>query len=387
MTANSLEVENPDDQVGLVSSNSSASELTNRGEFSATTGPQGFDVKVVMPWLEAKCEWMKGPYSWERLAGGHSNLTYRVADSLGNTFVLRRPPEGDLLPSAHDMAREFKIMTALWPTPVPVAEPLAFCDDKSLTGAVFYAMRAIEGKSLYALEEVEALIPEALRREHGFHFIDVLADLHAIDPNAVGLGDLGRPDAYVARQLKRWRASWDASKTVTAPDVELLHEFLLKNTPEQGPARLVHGDYGLHNCVSNGAGRVAAVIDWEISTLGDALADLAYAINGWGKQGEVSARGIRPSQAPGYPSDDELLARYAAKTGVDLSNIGFYISFNHWKTVCILNGVLARYYAGQKSTEGVDIDGLCGARDEALAKAIAAAEPLGYARSSEGNAS
>ncbi len=341
-------------------------------------GPQGFDVDAVVPWLEARCAWMQGPYSWERLAGGHSNLTYRVTDAGGNTFVLRRPPEGELLASAHDMAREFKIMTALWATPVPVAEPLAFCDDKSVTGAIFYAMRSIEGKSLYALEEVLALVPQNLRREHGFHFIDVLADLHAVDPNAVGLGDLGRPDAYVARQLKRWRASWDAAKTVEAPDVERLHEFLADNTPEQGQARLVHGDYGLHNCVSNTQGRVAAVIDWEISTLGDALADLAYAINGWGKPGEISARGIRPSQAPGYPTDAELLARYAEKTGVDLSNIGFYVSFNHWKTVCILNGVLARYYAGQKSTEGVDIEGLCGARDEALVKAIEAALPLGF---------
>jgi aminoglycoside phosphotransferase (APT) family kinase protein len=372
-----LEVARARAELGRMSANSSSTTSSISAEQPAE-GPQGFDVSTVMPWLEAKCTWMLGPYCWERLAGGHSNLTYRVTDAAGNSFVLRRPPEGELLPSAHDMAREFKIMKALWDTPVPVAEPLAFCDDKSVTGAIFYAMRAIDGKSLYALEEVLALVPEGLRREHGFHFIDVLADLHAVDPNAVGLGDLGRPDAYVARQLKRWRASWDAAKTVDAPDVERLHEFLSNNTPEQGPARLVHGDYGLHNCVSNAQGQVAAVIDWEISTLGDPLADLAYAINGWGKPGEISARGIRPSQAPGYPTDAELLARYAEKTGVDLSTIGFYVSFNHWKTVCILNGVLARYYAGQKSTEGVDIDGLCGARDEALLKAVEAALPLGF---------
>jgi aminoglycoside phosphotransferase (APT) family kinase protein len=372
-----LEVARARAELGRMSANSSSTTSSISAEQPAE-GPQGFDVSTVVPWLEAKCTWMLGPYCWERLAGGHSNLTYRVTDAAGNSFVLRRPPEGELLPSAHDMAREFKIMKALWDTPVPVAEPLAFCDDKSVTGAIFYAMRAIDGKSLYALEEVLALVPEGLRREHGFHFIDVLADLHAVDPNAVGLGDLGRPDAYVARQLKRWRASWDAAKTVDAPDVERLHEFLSNNTPEQGPARLVHGDYGLHNCVSNAQGQVAAVIDWEISTLGDPLADLAYAINGWGKPGEISARGIRPSQAPGYPTDAELLARYAEKTGVDLSTIGFYVSFNHWKTVCILNGVLARYYAGQKSTEGVDIDGLCGARDEALLKAVEAALPLGF---------
>ena len=341
----------------------------------------GFNIEAVIPWLEARCDWMEAPYSWERLAGGHSNLTYRVTDANGSTFVLRRPPEGELLPSAHDMGREFKLMNALWSTPVPVAEPLAFCDDKTLTGAVFYAMRAVVGRSLYNASEVEGLIPEHLRRAHGFHFIDVLADLHAIEPTSVGLGDLGRPDAYVARQLKRWKASWDASKTIEAPDVERLHDFLASRTPEQGPARIVHGDYGLHNCVSNSQGRIAAVIDWEISTLGDPMADLAYAINAWGKPGEVSGRGIKPSLAPGYPTDDELLARYAAKTGIDISGIAFYISFNHWKTVCILDGVLARYYAGQKSTQGVDIAGLVAGREETLVKAIDAAESLGFSRS------
>lgn len=342
--------------------------------------PVGFDVDRVVPWLQERCSWITLPLSWEKLVGGHSNLTYRVTDAGDNAFVLRRPPQGELLPSAHDMAREFKIMSALWPTPVPVPEPLAFCDDKTITGALFYAMRAIDGRSLYNADEVEALIPVELRRAHGFHFIDVLADLHAIEPSAVGLGDLGRPEAYVARQLKRWKASWDASKTIDAPDVTNLQAFLSARIPEQGPARVVHGDYGLHNCVSNRFGQVAAVVDWEISTLGDPMADLSYAINAWGKPGEVSGRGVKPSLAPGYPTDTELLDRYAERTGVDLSDISFYISFNHWKTVCIIDGVLARYYAGNKGTEGVDLVGLALGRDEALAKSIAAAEPIGYAR-------
>ena len=340
--------------------------------------PTGFDVQRVVPWLREHCPWIEPPLIWEKLVGGHSNLTYRVTDAAGHSFVVRRPPQGELLPSAHDMGREYKVMKALWPTAVPVPEPLAFCDDKDVTGAVFYAMRTIVGRSLYNASEVEELIPEELRRGHGFHFIDVLADLHAIDPSEVGLGDLGRPDAYVARQLKRWRASWDASKTVDAPDVERLHAFLSERTPEQGPARIVHGDYGLHNCILNREGRVAAVVDWEISTLGDPLADLAYAINAWGTPGEVSGRGVKPSLAPGYPTGEELLARYARKTGVDLSDIGFYVSFNHWKTVCIIDGVLARYYHGQKSAEGVDLPGLAFGRDESLAKAVTAAEPIGF---------
>ena len=342
--------------------------------------PVGFDVDAVVPWLLERCEWITPPLTWTKLAGGHSNFTYRVEDANGEQFVMRRPPLGELLPSAHDMAREFKVMTALWPTPVPVPEPLAMCDDKSVTGAVFYAMRSIVGRSLYNADEVEELVPEDRRREHGFHFIDVLADLHAVEPEAVGLGDLGRPDAYVGRQLKRWKASWDASKTCERPDIERLHAYLSERTPEQGPARVVHGDYGLHNCVSNAQGQIAAVVDWEISTLGDALADLAYAINGWGKKGEVSRRLVKPAMAPGYPTDIELLDRYAARTGVDLGNIDFYISFNHWKTACIIDGVLARYHQGQKSTEGVDIAGLEFGRDEALEKAITAAGSTGYQR-------
>lgn len=340
----------------------------------------GFDVDRVVPWLRERIDSMQPPLTWTKLAGGHSNFTYRVVDSAGNAFVLRRPPLGELLPSAHDMAREFKVMSALWPTPVPVPQPLAFCDDPSVTGANFYVMSAADGRSLYHADEVEAWIPEPLRREHGFHFIDVLADLHALDPFEIGLGDLGRPDAYVARQLKRWKASWDASRTLDLAEVDSLHAYLCANTPEQGPARLVHGDYGLHNVVSNSKGRVVAVIDWEISTLGDAMADLAYAINAWGKKGETSRRGVKPSLAPGYPGDDEMLDRYARRTGIDLSQIGFYVSFNHWKTVCIIDGVLARYYNGQKSTEGVDIEGLAFGRDEALAKCLAAADTLGYRR-------
>lgn len=350
------------------------------GDAFDPSAPTGVDLARVIPWLQERLPWMATPLTWEKLAGGHSNFTYRVTDANGEVFVLRRPPLGELLPSAHDMGREFTIMAGLWPTPVPVPEPLAYCDDKSVTGAVFYVMRAVDGISLYNAAECEPFIAQDLRRGHGFHFIDVLADLHAVDPDEVGLGDLGRRDAYVARQLKRWRQSWDASKNLERPDVESLHAFLSDRTPEQGPARVVHGDYGLHNVISNRQGRIAAVVDWEISTLGDPLADLAYALNSWGKHGELNRRVEKPSLLPGYPTDDELLARYAERTGADVSNIGFYVSFNHWKTACIVQGVLARYYNGQKSTEGVDIEGLEFGRDDAIEKAVIAAESIGYRR-------
>ncbi len=353
----------------------SASETDPADDASAV-----FDLDRVIPWLRAHVEWLTEPLRWEKLEGGHSNFTFRVRDGNGATIVLRRPPLGELLPSAHDMAREFTIMKALWTTGVPVPEPLALCEDTSVTGAVFYAMRSVQGVSLYNAEQALATVPQDRRRAHGFQFIDVLADLHAIDPTEVGLGRLGRPDGYIERQLRRWKASWDASMTCERPDVERLHDFLADNVPPQGPARIAHGDYGLHNVLSTTEGRVAAVIDWEVATLGDPLADLAYSINLWGKRGEQSRRGPKPSLVPGYPTDGELLERYATRTGVDLRDLDFYVAFNYWKSVCIVDGVLARYANGGKSSVGVDMDGLRYGRDESLEKAIDVGSSIGYRR-------
>ncbi len=178
-----------------------------------TDHPPGVDVDSVTAWLTEQGCGYRAPLQFEILQGGHSNFTYRVQDGDGRAFVLRRPPLGELLPSAHDMEREFKVISALWPTPVPVPEPIAYCGDTTVTGARFYCMGAIDGKSLYEGADVQAQVPEGLRRKLSFSFIDVLADLHALDPDEIGLGELGRKDAYVARQLKRWFAAWNSSPT------------------------------------------------------------------------------------------------------------------------------------------------------------------------------
>ena len=340
------------------------------GPIEATDTPDGIEVGPVTAWLLEHRADLAGPFRWEKLPGGHSNFTYRVTDANGTAFVLRRPPLGELLPSAHDMAREFRIISALWPTPVPVPEPIAFCDDLSVTGARFYCMGAVDGKSLYEGADVEAQLAEDKRRSIGFSFIDVLADLHALDPDAIGLGDLGRKDDYVGRQLKRWFASWNASQTEdssTLTDVAVLHDELVARLPEQGPARLVHGDYGLHNTLSHRDGYIAGVIDWEISTLGDPPADLAYALNTWvGPEDPPSPKADIPTLEPGFPSRQELIDRYAERTGSDLGQLPYYSAFNHWKTVCILQGVYARYLQGQKSSEGVDLRLLAQRRNHAL---------------------
>ena len=193
-------------------------------------------------------------------------------------------------------------------------------------------------------------------------FIDVLADLHSLDPDELGLGDLGKKENYVGRQLKTWYRSWTASIEPAQYDDPRAHElqrYFLEHMPDQGPAKVVHGDYGLHNCLIGADGTVAAVVDWEISTLGDPLADLAYALNQWSEPGDpVLAGPGGPTSLPGFPSRAYLADRYAARTGRDLTMLDFYVGFNRWKTAAIVHGVYARYMEGKKSTEGVDVETL-----------------------------
>ncbi len=319
----------------------------------------GFDVPVIEAWL-AEVTSVAPPIDWRRLPGGHSNLTYELRDAAGRELVIRRPPQGELLPKAHDMWREYRIIDGLWPTPVPVAEPIAFCDDRAVAETHFYVMGKVDGAALYSGTEVAAWLAESARRRAGEAFIDVLAELHSIDPADVGLADLGRPDGYVARQLKTWYGSWTASIPFAEHDDERVHELhamLVDRIPDQGPGRVVHGDYGPHNCLFSRSGEVNAVLDWEIATLGDPLADFAYSINAWVEPGDAGVYGADPPTAlPGFPSRDEMIARYATATGADLSDLAYYRAFNSFKTACILHGVYARYRAGQKSTEGVDVD-------------------------------
>ncbi|MFQ5827730.1 MAG: phosphotransferase family protein [Candidatus Methylomirabilia bacterium] len=319
----------------------------------------GVEVAAVSSWIGHRVSSLTPPFTWTRLKGGHSNLTYRITDLHGNDAVVRRPPLGELLPTAHDMGREFRVISALAPTAVPVAPPIAFCEDSSVTGAPFYVMGLVDGKTLYTLDDTLAYVPEQRRGRLGESFIDVLTDLHSLDPDRIGLGDLGRRDQYVARQLHRWYASWNASREAAAielPVVDRLHELLTARVPEQGAARVVHGDYGLHNCMVGPDHTIAAVLDWEISTLGDPLADLAYALNGWVEPGDaIATRDRAPTLAPGFPSRAQLLDRYASRIGRDVGNIDFYSTFNYWKTTCILQGVYARYVNAQKSAEGVDL--------------------------------
>lgn len=325
------------------------------------TAPVGFDVERIEGWLTRETR-VQPPLTWERLEGGHSNLTYLVADAAGDEYVIRRPPQGDLLPKAHDMLREFRIIEALHPLGIPVAEPIGYCDDRDVCERHFYVMGKVGGEALYTGELTAPRLDVAARSKVGESFISVLAAIHAVNPDDVGLGDLGRPTGYVARQLKTWYGSWTASLVAADyddPRVHDLHGRLMANLPADGRASVVHGDYGVHNVMVDDVGTVVAVLDWEIATLGDPIADFAYALNAWAERDDASADLGDPATAlPGFSSRDELVALYADRTGADLSNLAYYRAFNSFKTACILHGVYARYRMGQKSTEGVDLDGL-----------------------------
>jgi len=322
----------------------------------------GYRIAAVEAWVGENVAGLTPPFEWQKLEGGHSNLTYALTDREQRRAVVRRPPLGELLPKAHDMRREYKVISGLGPTEVPVPTAYGFCDDQTVTGSDFYVMSQVGGRALYTSEDSVEHLDEAARGQVGRSFIETLSALHAVDPVDVGLDDLGRHDGYVSRQLRTWYGSWNASMDAADyddPRVHELHDHLVANIPDQGPARVVHGDFGMHNCMFDADGNVAAVLDWEIATLGDPLADFAYALNAWGEPGSADA--LSPegaTQAPGFLPPDALIEMYASNSGRNLDQLAFYQSFNHLKTTCILHGVYARYRMGQKSAEGVDMDGL-----------------------------
>jgi aminoglycoside phosphotransferase (APT) family kinase protein len=308
---------------------------------------EGIDTDAVTGWFEKNVPGVQPPLRFHLIAGGRSNLTYRVDDATGRAWVLRRPPLGSILPTAHDMGREYRIITALGPTPVPVPASIGFCADDSVNDKPFYVMGYVDGHILRDAATTKQVLGEKERRVAGESLVDVLADLHAVDIDAVGLGDLSKRDGYIERQLKRWHTQWEKSKTREIPAVEEVYEELRRTVPEQGPATVVHGDYRLDNTMLSDDGHVLAVLDWEICTLGDPLADIGLLCVYWADPGdELSALLSAPTVLDGFPRRAEIAARYAERSGRDLSRLDFYIAFGYWKLACILEGVYARYAAG-----------------------------------------
>ena len=307
---------------------------------------RGVDQVTVSAWLIGHVEGVVAPFSFSLIAGGRSNLTYKVTGADGRQFVLRRPPLGHVLATAHDMGREHRIISAVGKTSVPVAPALGMCADESVNGAPFYVMGYVDGVVLDS-PEAGLAFPEPLRSAAAWSMMDTLADLHAVVPDEIGLGELGKREGYIERQLKRWSIQWEKSKTRELPLMEDVHARLAALMPEQIYSGIVHGDYRLGNAlVSRETGKIQAVLDWELCTLGDVLADVGYLLVYWSDPGPNPMRRNDPSGAPGFPTRAELLERYGARTGRDLSNIPFYEAFSCWRLACIAEGVRNRYRAG-----------------------------------------
>jgi aminoglycoside phosphotransferase (APT) family kinase protein len=337
---------------------------------------EGIDVEKVSAWFVDNIPGATAPFTFDLIAGGRSNLTFKVTDGAGNDFVLRRPPVSHVLASAHDMGREHRLISALGPTPVPVPPALGLCTDESVNGAPFYVMGYVDGYILRDATMVEKVLDEEHRRVAGMDLVDVLADLHAVDIEAVGLGDLARKEGYIARQLKRWYSQFQQSAALgnrQVPLVDEMHDFLSARIPEQGDAAIVHGDYRLDNTMFGEDGTVKAVLDWEICTLGDPLADMGLLMVYWTEPGDANAPlGVAPTAVAGFPSREELKKRYAERSGRDVSSLDFYVSFGYWKLACILEGVYSRYMAGAGGGDRSGMEGM-GKQVDVLAEASRAA--------------
>ena len=264
---------------------------------------RGIDIERVSTWLVKEVDGVEPPLHFELIAGGHSNLTFKATDAAGRRMVVRRPPLGHVLATAHDMSREHRIVSAVGPTAVPVAPTLGLCEDVEVNGAPFYVMEFVDGVVLDSRDKAEQLAM-AKRTVAAEHLIDILADLHAVDVDEVGLGDLARRDGYIERQLKRWSKQWELSKTRELPAIEEVEERLKSRVPVQQGTAIVHGDYRLGNClVDPDAGRVNAVLDWELCTLGDPLADVGYLDGVLDRPGSGGPAGQRPDRGGRVPVD------------------------------------------------------------------------------------
>lgn len=309
--------------------------------------PLGLDLAALGEYLPMHGIPLTGPLRARLYPGGRSNLTYELDD--GTTrWVLRRPPLGHVLETAHDMSREFQFMSALGPSVVPVPEALVRCDDAAVIGAPFFVMGHVEGVVYRTREQLEGVSADDAHRM-AMALADTLVDLHEVDPAAVGLGEIGRPDGYLERQCVRLTKQLDASRTRDVPGLDELGGKLAASLPVSGPSTIVHGDYRLDNTlISADPGCVAAVLDWELATLGDPLVDVASLVGGWdGGDGLFAVVTTPPGQIPHYPHWTALAERYAGRTGRSLDDLPWHLAFLMYKGAVIFEGIHCRYVRGE----------------------------------------
>ncbi len=328
----------------------------------ASDVPPGIDLDRLLPFFAEHVPGasLERPLRATMLTGGSSNLTYVVTDGV-EEWVLRRQPLGHVLPTAHDMIREHRVQAALASTNVPVARMFAVCDDPAVNGGPFYVMERMHGVVLGSVDDCPHYTDDDARNAAGA-LVDVLARLHAVDPASVGLSEFGRPDGYLERQVRRWSQQWERSKQRELPEIDELVRRLNAAIPVSGPPAIVHGDYNFRNVMldADDPGRLLAVFDWEMATLGDPLADLGLMLCYWGRRDGLppfSSRGeIGASQGPqAWPSNAELIAMYERASGRSVEQVDFYVVLALYKLAVIMEGIYSRYRQGL-TVEGVGGD-------------------------------
>ncbi|MBU5945433.1 phosphotransferase family protein [Streptomyces sp. PAM3C] len=315
--------------------------------------PPGLDLDRLRELLERERPGLLGgPLSGRLIEGGRSNLTYTVTDGAG-TWVVRRPPLGHVLATAHDMKREHRVISALHPTRVPVPRPVLLCEDEEVLGAPFYVMEYVEGTPYRTAGQLAPLGPGRTRTAV-LNLVDTLVDLHAVDPAEVGLADFGRPEGFLDRQLRRWGKQLDASRNRELAGIDELHAALGRELPVSPAPTVVHGDYRLDNALISDDESVRAVLDWEMSTLGDPLTDLGLLVMYSSPLGMPDSPVSTTAEAPGHPTPAALIERYAARSGRDVSSVSWYTAFAWFKLAVILEGIHYRYTLGQTVGAGFD---------------------------------
>ncbi|MFF0514756.1 phosphotransferase family protein [Streptomyces sp. NPDC004250] len=316
--------------------------------------PPGLDLDRLRELLDRERPGLvTGPLSGRLIEGGRSNLTYAVSDGTAR-WVVRRPPLGHVLATAHDMKREHRVISALHPTDVPVPRPLILCEDEDVVGAPFYVMEFVEGTPYRTADQLAPLGPERTRAAV-LNLVDTLVELHAVDPAEVGLGDFGRPEGFLDRQLRRWAKQLDASRNRDLTGIDELHATLGRELPRSPAPTVVHGDYRLDNVLIGGENdEINAILDWEMSTLGDPLTDLGLLVMYSSPLGMPDSPVSTTAQAPGHPAPAELVQRYADRSGRDVGSVAWYTAFGWFKLAVILEGIHYRYTLGRTVGPGFD---------------------------------
>ncbi|MFG2950538.1 phosphotransferase family protein [Streptomyces adustus] len=315
--------------------------------------PPGLDLDRLRDLLDRERPGLvRGPLTGRLIEGGRSNLTYEVAD--GDTkWVVRRPPLGHVLATAHDMRREHRVISALHPTAVPVPRPVLLCEDEDVLGSPFYVMEFVTGTPYRTADQLAPLGAERTRNAV-LSLVDTLVELHAVDPAEVGLADFGRPEGFLDRQLRRWSKQLDASRSRDLAGIDELHAALGRELPHSPAPAVVHGDYRLDNVLIGEDDTIKAVLDWEMSTLGDPLTDLGLLVMYSMRLGLPHSPVSTTAEAAGHPAPAELIERYAARSGRDVSAVSWYTAFAWFKLAVILEGIHYRYTLGQTVGRGFD---------------------------------